>query len=201
MSDSLSAPYFSMAIDNPLWGEERIANELLVKLGRGVSPRTVRKYMPKRPDGQPRGGQRWSSFLRNQAKGVLACDFLVAVTATFELFYVFVVIEHGARRLRHFNLTQHPTAQWTLQQLRQVVGFRNRYRYLVRDRDYIYSRALDQVIGHLGLKTVRTPPRTPKRGSRHGYTTGQRLPEPGMIRARVVLGGLHHEYSWATELH
>ncbi len=61
-----------MAIDNPLWGEERIANELLVKLGLQVSPRTVRKYMPKRPPGLPRGGQRWSSFLRNQAKAILA---------------------------------------------------------------------------------------------------------------------------------
>ena len=52
-----------MAIENPLWGEERIANELLVKLGIRVSPRTVRKYMPKRPPGQPRGEQRWSTFL------------------------------------------------------------------------------------------------------------------------------------------
>ena len=54
-----------MARDNPLWGEERIASELLVKLGIGVSPRTVRKYMPKRPDGKPRGDQRWSTFLKN----------------------------------------------------------------------------------------------------------------------------------------
>lgn len=75
-----------MASDNPLWGEERIANELWVKLGLGVSPRTVRKYMPKRPPGQPRGDQRWSTFLKNHAKSVLACDFFVAVTATFRIF-------------------------------------------------------------------------------------------------------------------
>ena len=62
-----------MADENPLWGEERIANELLVKLGLRVSPRTVRKYMPKRPLGQPRGDQRWSTFLKNHAKAVLAC--------------------------------------------------------------------------------------------------------------------------------
>ena len=100
-----------MAIDNPLWGEERIANELLVKLGLEVSPRMVRKYMPKRPDGQPRGDQRWSTFLKNHAKAILACDFLLVVTATFKLYYVFVVIEHGARRLLHFSLTQHCSAQ------------------------------------------------------------------------------------------
>jgi len=81
-----------IATENPLWGEERIANELLVKLGIGVSPRTVGKYMPKRPPGQPRGDQRWSTFLKNHAKAILACDFFVAVTATFRMLYVFVVI-------------------------------------------------------------------------------------------------------------
>jgi putative transposase len=74
-----------MATENPLWGEERVANELLVKLGIRVSPRTVGKYMPKRPPGQPRGDQRWSTFLKNHAKAILACDFFVAVTATFRM--------------------------------------------------------------------------------------------------------------------
>ena len=81
-----------MATDNPLWGEERIANELLLKLGIRVSPRTVRKYMPKRPPGRPRGDQRWATFLRNHAKAIIACDFFVAVTVTFQLLYVFVLI-------------------------------------------------------------------------------------------------------------
>ncbi len=106
-----------MAAENPLWGEERIANELLLKLGLRVSPRTVRKYMPKRPPGRPRGDQRWSTFLRNHARAIVACDFFVEVTATFRLFYVPVLIEHGSRRLVHFNITQHPTAAWTPQQL------------------------------------------------------------------------------------
>src|SRR6266851_7693060 len=97
-----------MAIENPLWGEERIANELLVKLGIRVSPRTLRKYMPKRPPGRPRGDQRWSTFVRNHAKAIVACDFFVTVTATFRLLYVLVMIEHGSRRLVHFNITQHP---------------------------------------------------------------------------------------------
>jgi putative transposase len=86
-----------MATENPIWGEERIANELRLKLGLRVSPRTVRKYMPKRPPGRPRGDQRWSTFLRNHARAIVACDFFVAVTATFRLLYVFVVIEHGSR--------------------------------------------------------------------------------------------------------
>jgi len=102
----------------PLWGEERIAYELLVKIGIRVSPRTVGRYMPKRPPGRPRGDQRWSTFLKNHAKAILACDFFVAVTAGFRMLYVFVVIEHGTRRLAHVNVTAHPSADWTLQQLR-----------------------------------------------------------------------------------
>jgi hypothetical protein len=86
-----------MARENVSWGEERIANELLLKLGIRISPRTVRKYMPRRPPGRPRGDLRWSTFLRNQASAILACDFFVTITATFRMLYVFVVIEHGTR--------------------------------------------------------------------------------------------------------
>ena len=152
-----------MATENPLWGEERIANELLLKLGLRVSPRTVRKYMPKRPPSRPRGDQRWSTFLRNHARAIVACDFFVAVTATFRLLYVLVVlIEHGSRRLLHFNVTQHPSAEWTLQQLREVVGFDHAHRYLIHDRDSIFARQLDESIKSLGVKVLKSPPRSPK---------------------------------------
>jgi putative transposase len=106
----------------PTRREEKIANELLVKLGIRISPRTVGRYMPKRPPGQPRGDQRWSTFVKNHAKAILACEFFVAVTATFRMLYVFVVIEHSTRRLAHVNVTTNPSADWTLQQLREVVG-------------------------------------------------------------------------------
>jgi putative transposase len=84
------------ARENASWGEERIANELLLKLGLSVSPRTVRKYMPKLPAAQasgPRGDQRWATFLKNHARVIIACDFCVAVTATFRILYVLVVME------------------------------------------------------------------------------------------------------------
>ena len=150
-----------MATENPLWGEERIANELLVKLGVRVSPRTVRKYMPKRPPGRPRGDQRWATFLCNHATAILACDFFVVVTATFRLFYVFMVIHHGSRRLLHFNVTTHPTAAWTLQQLREAIGFEDTDRYLIHDRDSIFSRSLDESIKGFGLRVLKSPPRSP----------------------------------------
>ena len=153
-----------MAAENPLWGEERIANELFVKLGIRISPRTVGKYMPDRPPGQPRGDQRWSTFLKNHAKAILACDFFVAVTATFRILYVFVVIEHGTRRLAHVNVTAHPTAEWTLQQLREAFT-EDRHPYLIHDRDRIYSRRLDDSIEALGLSVLRSPVASPKANS------------------------------------
>ena len=160
----LQALIRQMARDNPPWGQERIANELLLKLGLRVSPRTVRIYMPKRLDRGPgtrATSQRWSTFVRNHAQAIVACDFCVAVTATFRLLYVFVVIEHASRRLLHVNVTASPTAEWTLQQLREALPADHGYRFLIHDRDSIFSRALDQRIRQLGLNVLKTPVRTP----------------------------------------
>ena len=58
------------------------------------------------------------TFVRNRVQGILACDFFVAVTASFRALYVFVIMEVGTRRIAQFNVTAHPTADWTLQQFR-----------------------------------------------------------------------------------
>jgi len=132
-----------MARENPAWGHERIANELLLKLGLHVSPRTVGKYMPRSAPGRPRGNQRRSTFLSNHARAVIACDFCVAVASTFRVLYVLVVIEHHSRRLIHCNVTTHPSAQWTRQKLREAVGYEERYAYLLHDRVSIFSDEMD----------------------------------------------------------
>ena len=159
---ALQALIRRMANENPSWGEERIANELLLKLRIQVSPRTVRKYLPMRPPGRQRGDLRWSAFLRLHARGIIACDFLVVVTATFRLLYVFVVIEHRSRRLVHCNVTAHPTSAWTLQQLREAAEFERRYEYLLHDRDRIFGENLDESIQRLGMTVLKSPPHCPK---------------------------------------
>src|SRR5215471_13748390 len=154
-----------MARENPSWGEERIANELLLKLGLRVSPCTIRKYLPKRlnPErGQRATTQRWQTFLRNHAQAIVACDFCVVVTATFRLLYVFVVIEHVTRRIIHANVTAHPTTSWTLQQLREAIPADHPYRFLLHDRDSIFTPQLDQSIRNLGLSVLQTPPQSPQ---------------------------------------
>jgi hypothetical protein len=85
----------------------------------------------------------------------------VAVTATFRLLYVFVVVEHHSRRLIHCNVTAHPNAAWTLQQLREAVGLEERYEYLLHDRDSIFAKHLDESIKRLGVKVLKSPPRSP----------------------------------------
>jgi hypothetical protein len=87
------------------------------------------------------------------------------VTTTFRLLYVFVVIEHGRRWLAHVGVTNHPTADWTLQQLREVLGDEGAHRYLIHDRDGIFARHLDNSIQALGLKVLRTPFRSPMANS------------------------------------
>jgi putative transposase len=161
----LQALIRQMVRDNPTWGQERIANELLLKLGLRVSPRTVRKYMPKHRDSGPGKrvpSQRWATFLRNHAQGIVACDFCVAITATLRLLYVFVVIEHASRRLLHVNVTAHLTAEWILQQLREAVPSDHGYRFLIHDRDSIFTQALDRSIGNLALRVLKTPLKSPR---------------------------------------
>jgi hypothetical protein len=113
-----------MARENPTWGEQRIANELSLKLGIRVSPRTVGKYLGR---DNPRGnsGQRWKTFVRNHAQAIVACDFFVSVTASFRRLYVFVAMEVGSRRILHANVTAHPTARMDDSAVPRISGVRS----------------------------------------------------------------------------
>jgi len=141
-----------------------VADELSLKLGILVSPRTVKKYWPKSWDSGPRcvSGQRWTTFVQNHANALIACDFATVITACFRVLYVFVVMEIGTRRILHCNVTEHPTALWTMQQFREAIPSDHHYRFLIHDRDSIFSNEVDEAVEALGLKVLRTPVRAPQ---------------------------------------
>jgi len=120
-----------MAAENPTWGEEHIANDLKLKLGIRVSPRTVGKYTAQGPRRQPDPGHRWLTFVRNHAQAIVECDFFVVVTARFRILYVLVIMELGRRQILHHNVTAHPGAEWTLQQFREALKEEHPYRFLI----------------------------------------------------------------------
>ena len=100
--------------------------------------------------------------MRNHARAVLACDFFVTVTATFRMLYIFVVLEVGTRRILHWNVTDHPTAEWTAQQFRMVVSGDQPHRFVLHDHDSIYSQGVDRTIAAMGLTVLKTPVRAPR---------------------------------------
>jgi putative transposase len=151
-----------IAQNNPTWGDERIADELLLKIGIQISPRTIRRYIPTEPKQPLVASQRWITFVKNPAKAIIACDFFIAVTATFRLVYVFVIMEVGSRRILHLNTTLHPKAEWTLQQFRECVTGDEPYKFVIHDRDSIYSKDLDSSLRLLELRVLKTPYRTPQ---------------------------------------
>jgi transposase InsO family protein len=146
-----------MSAANPLWGAPRIHGELL-KLGLTVSQATVSKYMlrPRRPPSQA-----WRAFLTNHMKDLIALDFFTVPTATFRVLFVLVVLSHSRRRLVHFNVTPHPTAEWTARQLVETVAVEAGPRYLVRDRDQVYGERFSRQARTLEIREVVIAARSP----------------------------------------
>jgi putative transposase len=141
---------FQMVHENPTWGEERIAHELWLKLGIRVSPRAVRAYWPTRGPRSDQRSQSWNTFVRNHARAIVACDFMVAVTACFQCLYVFLVMEIGSRCILRCNVTANPTAEWTIQQLREAMLSDHEYRFLIYDRHATFSVELDAAVSAFG---------------------------------------------------
>ena len=154
----------AMARDNPTWGQARIADELSLKLGIHISPRTVRAYWPSEipPTRSRSRSQSWQSFIRNHAQAIVACDFMVASTARFRVLYILLLIEIGSRRVLHCNVTEHPTADWTLQQFREAIPSDHSYHFLIHDRHATFSTELDQAVENFGITPVKTPVRAPQ---------------------------------------
>jgi putative transposase len=146
----------TMSEANPRWGAPRVHGELL-KLGIYVCQATVAKYMIRRR--QP-PSQTWRTFLANHIGEIMAADFFVVPTATGRLLFVLVILAHARRRIVHVAVTEHPTASWTSQQLREAFPWDHAPRYVVRDRDHAFAGWANTARA-LGIDEVLTAPRSP----------------------------------------
>jgi len=147
----------TMSRANPLWGAPRIHGELL-KLGIQVGETSVGKYMVRH--GKP-PTQTWRTFLENHISQLVSVDFFTVPTIRFQVLYVFLVLAHERRRILHFNVTAHPTAEWTAQQLRNAFPWDSAPRYLLRDRDRIFGDNFTRQVQDMGIEEVLSAPRSP----------------------------------------
>jgi len=146
-----------MSRENPLWGAPRIHGELL-KLGIDVGETSVGKYMVR---GRKPPSQTWRTFLENHVKTLVSVDFFTVPTIRFQILYVFLVLAHDRRRILHFGVTAHPTAEWTAQQLREAFPWDAAPRYLLRDRDRIFGDEFKKQVKDMGIQEVLSAPRSP----------------------------------------
>ena len=148
-----------MSQENRTWGVPRIQSELRL-LGFDVAESTVAKYMTRRHHGPP--SQSWRAFLNNHLRHTAACDFFIVPTATFRPLFCFIVLAHDRRRIAHFNVTRHPTAEWTAQQVVEAFpGDALVPRYLLRDRDSIYGAYFRARVKGMSIREIITAPRSP----------------------------------------
>ncbi len=158
VSPEIKALIHRMAEANPLWGAPKIHGELL-KLGIEISERTISSLLPPRSPKPP--SQTWRTFLNNHMKDMASLDFFTVPTATFRILFVLVILHHGRRKVLHFNVTEHPTAEWTTQQVVEAFPWETAPKYLLRDRDSIYGECFQNRVKNMGIEEVRIAPRSP----------------------------------------
>jgi len=146
-----------MAKANPLWRAPRIHGELKM-LGIEISERTVSRILRKLP--RP-PSQTWKTFLHNHLGQMVSIDFFTVPTIAMKVLFVFIVLEHRRRQVLYFNVTEHPTAAWTSQQIVEAFGEHETPRYLLRDRDGVYGNDVRLRIASLHIEEVLTAPQSP----------------------------------------
>jgi putative transposase len=147
----------TLSRDNALWGAPRIHSELL-KLGITVSQASVAKYMVRHLNPP---SQTWRTFLANHVSQLVSVDFFTVPTVWFGTLFVFIVLRHDRRRIVHFNVTSHPTAEWTAQQIVEAFPFDSAPQYLLRDRDRIYGCEVRKQVSAMNIQEVLGAPRSP----------------------------------------
>jgi putative transposase len=147
-----------MSRDNPLWGAQRIHGELL-KLGIDIGETSVGKYMAR---GSKPPSQTWRTFLENHIQSMVSVDFFTVPTVRFQTLYLFLVLAHDRRRILHFGVTAHPTAQWTAQRLREAFPWDSAPLLLLRDRDRIFGIDFTKQVEEFGIEEVLGTPGVPQ---------------------------------------
>ena len=153
-----------IARESPQWSCGQIARVVAVQLGLRVDEKTVRRHLPfsdPRRRRKRHGDQSWSTFVRNHAK-IAACDFVSVMTMRFRILYIFVVMEVGSRRILHVGVTEHPTAEWTSQQVREAIPSDSPIRHLIHDGSGQFNDQFRSAAHGLGITPLRTPPYAPK---------------------------------------
>jgi transposase InsO family protein len=146
-----------MSRENPGWGAPRIHGELL-KLGIDIGETSVSKYLVR---SRKPPSQTWRTFLQNHLQSLVSVDFFVVPTIRFQVLDVFLVLAHERRRIVHFAVTAHPTAEWTAHQLREAFPWESAPRYLLRDRDRIFGHEFVNQVKAMGIKQVLSTPGSP----------------------------------------
>jgi putative transposase len=170
LSDDLQHLIVRLARENPRWGYQRIHGELL-RLGIGVSASSIRRVLCAHGlDPPPRRVQTsWRSFLRQQATGIVACDFFTVDTVFLRRVDVLFFIELASRRVHLAGVTTHPTGWWVAQQARNLAAVLNdeatAFKFLIRDRDTKFTRAFDDLWRSTGAEIIRTPVQAPNANS------------------------------------
>jgi putative transposase len=168
LPDKVQTLIVRLASENPRWGYQRIRGELL-HLGCRVSASSIARVLranglqpaPRRAAASPT----WRAFLRQQAAGILACDFLTVDTVFLHRLYVLFFIQLRTRRVHLAGVTANPTGAWVAQQARNLAATLDddatAARFLIRDRDSKFTRAFDDIWRAAGAEVIRTPIQAP----------------------------------------
>jgi transposase InsO family protein len=151
---------YKLSKENPLWSAERIRDTLLLLNYDPPCNDTIGKYMYK-PRKPRKRSTTWLPFLRNHLDISWAIDFFTVTTINFATYYVFLVFDHGRRRVIHFAVTRNPFMNWVIQQLREAMPFDLQPKYLFRDNDGIYGNGVRAFLDSCGIEEVRTAYKSP----------------------------------------
>jgi putative transposase len=157
VSKQIKALIRKISVANPSWGSPRIVGELR-KLGIDVAKSNVDKYRVRSK--QP-PSPTWKTVLKSHVTDLVSIEFFVVPTLRFKVLFVLVVLAHHRRRVVHFNVTEHPTAQWTGQQIIEAFPWDTAPEYFQRDRDAVYGSQVQRRVKSLGIEEVLTAPRSP----------------------------------------